>query len=222
MSESEEGEGTEDVVVDETAADAGADESSGSDAGDTGDEKSGKEEAKDDEEVKAEGDSKPGEFDTAAFEVPEGTEIDEAWMGKLTGNEAIQKLDQSEVQGLIGMVGEFVIAGENARVDAQNTQTEEWAKSFEKDPYVVEHGVDKVTPLALAARDEFFPEMEDIFTKTGLGSHPTMLVGMARIAESMHLLEGKLEGGGSAPGSGVKKSAAHTIFKEYAPGGKYA
>lgn len=166
-------------------------------------------------------DEKPGEFDTSKFDIPEGTEISKEWMGKLTEHPVIQKLGQSDVNQLIGVVGEFVNDRENSRIETQNTRTAEWAEAFGKDPWVIERGIDKVKPLALAARDAFFPGMSQLFDETGLGSHPTMLVGMAKIAESLHILEAQLEGGGTPPGTGAKGSAAHRIFKDYVPGGKH-
>lgn len=214
---------------DETADDStGEGDDAGKEGdGDTADAKkddtgSDEDEAEDDGEGEDDGGEKPGEFDMAAFEVPEGTEIDETWMGKLTGNEAIQKLNQTEVQGLIGMVGEFVAERDAARITAQNVRTKEWADDLQKNEFVTERGMEKVAPLARAARDEFFPGINDLFNETGLGSHPTMVVGMARIAEALSLLESTLDGGGEPARTGGSESAAHKLFPDHAPGGKYA
>ncbi len=164
---------------------------------------------------------KPGEFDTSKFEIPEGTEISKEWMSKLTEHPVIQKLVQSDVNQLIGVVGEFVNDRENARIETQNTRTAEWVEAFGKDPWVIERGIEKVGPLAVATRDAFFPGMTQLFDETGLGSNRIMLIGLAKIAEDLHILESQLEGGGTPPGAGAKGSAAHRIFKDYVPGGKH-
>lgn len=181
-----------------------------------------KEDAKGAEEIDAEDVDVPGKFDVSKFEVPEGAEIDEKWMNEFVGNESIKKLNQADAQGLIGMLGEFVTDIENKRVTAHNLEVKEWSDQLLKDEYVVKKGgLDAIKPLAIAARNEFFPEMSDLFNKTGLGAHPTMVVGFARIAEALSLLESNLTGGGRAPGGGGKENAAHKLFPDHAPGGKY-
>lgn len=236
MADEGEGEGTGDegkkaeaegtILGKETPADGDKGEGEGDGKGEADvkageDEKSGKKEAEDKGKDQQEEGEKPGEFDTSKFDIPEGTEISEKWMKQVTEHPAIQKLGQSDLNQLIGMVGEFVNDRENTRVETQNSRTAEWAEAYGKDPWVIERGIDKVSPLAIAARDAFFPGMTQLFDETGLGSHPTMLVGMAKIAEALHITEGQLEGGGAAPGTGAKGSAAHRIFKDYVPGGKY-
>lgn len=165
----------------------------------------------------------PGEFDPAKFEVPEGTQLNEQWLERFTSADPIKKLTQSEAQGLIGMLGEFVGDLEAQRVEAQHAQTEAWLEEAKKDPYIVEKGgLENVLPLAITTRDAYFPDLKALLNERGLGNHPAMLVGFARIAEDLHILEGNLEGGGRPPGTTDKENAAHRLFPDYAPGGKYA
>lgn len=220
-----EAEGT--ILGKETPADGDKGEGEGDDKGEAdvkadADDKADKKEA--DEKGKDQQDEgeKPGEFDISKFDIPEGTEISEKWMKTVTEHPAVQKLVQSDLNELIGMVGEFVNDRENTRVETQNSRTAEWAEAFAKDPWVIENGgVEKVTPLSIATRDAYFPGLNQLFDETGLGSNSIMLVGLAKIAGDLHILEAQLEGGGMPPGTGAKGSAAHRIFKDYVPGGKH-
>lgn len=207
--------------------DGSGEEGKGGDA-DAG--KEGEGEGKKDGEGAGDGEpdgEKPGEFDTSKLEVPEGTSIDEKWMERFTGNETIQRLTQSEVQGLIPVLGEFVAdqqgAWSDALIDHVNQEVKEWTEALATHEFVRNHGndIERVAALARAARDVYFPDMQDLFTSRGLGSHPTMVVGMARLAEDLGLDPSKLEGG-SPTKEGGAKSAAERIFPDYAEGGKHA
>jgi len=181
-----------------------------------------KKDAQDPKEAEQTDGEKPGEFDTLKFEIPEGTEINEAWMDKLVSAEPIKKLSQTEVNGLIGMVGEFVKDLETQREEAHAAKVQGWRDDFEKNEYVVKNGGSKaLLPFALAARDEYFPDLLDELNATGLGDHSSMLVGFARIAKDRGLLESQIEGGGRPPGGSEKGNAAHKLFPDHAPGGKY-
>lgn len=167
-----------------------------------------------------EGDSK-SKIDWAEV-IPEGSEIDEAWVEKLEANPTIQKLAQDDVKGLIGMVGEFVAQRDQASVDAHEALKKQWATELEADDFVKDRGMDKVKELAEMARNEYFAAAADLLTNMGLMEHPTMVVGLSKIAEHLSLAEGKLPGGGAPLRTGEGGNAAHKLFKDYAPGGKYA
>jgi hypothetical protein len=220
------GESKETLLGKESSGDATGDDEGDGDKAEAKADGEGSDEdgAGDDEKGEADGDEKPGEFNVSEFEVPEGTEINEAWMGKLTSDSAIQKLTQNDVQGLIGMVGEFINDQEGQRATALTAQIKEWEGACEEDPWVKEQGgLEKAVPLAKAFMKEFLkdPELEKLLTQTGLGSNPVMLAGFGRAAEALRLKVSDLEGGGTPPGIKSTKTQAEKMFPDYTADGKY-
>lgn len=186
----------------------------------------------------AEGESKESEeaaasVDLSKIAMPEGVAVDEKWMGKLGELPFISKLSQEDAQSMIDTLGEYVGELEKGfaqrHVQEQIQRVADWTKAIQEHPYVMQKGgLDKIVPLAVAARDAFFsdlPEFKDLLTalnESGLGAHPAMVVGLARAAERMELAEGVPLGGGRPNAEGGKKRAADKLFPDFAPGGRYA
>ena len=180
------------------------------------------------------GDSKPTPVDVSKLKAPEGTEINEKWMGRLAELPGISKLSQEDVQSQIDLLGEFVQdlrqEVQDAAITNQVKRVDGWSKAVQEHPAVAEFkGFDNLVAHAVAARDAIFdpaaPETGEflkLLTETGLGSHPAMVVGLAKIAKAFDLAPSKMPGGGTPPEDGGKKSAAEKLFPDYAPGGKYA
>lgn len=186
----------------------------------------------------AEGDQKEGgdeaaPLDLAKLVIPEGFAANAEWMGKFGEHPLIQKASQEDAQSMVDMAAEFV-SGVKAEVEQQfvaqqNQRVANWTKAIGEHEFVVaEGGLEKVVPLALAARDAFFgdlPEFKDLIqalNETGLGAHPAMVVGLARAAKALELREGVPLGGGKPKQSGGGKRLADKMFPNYADGGKYA
>ena len=154
-------------------------------------------------------------------------------MGKFGEHPLIKNASQEDAQGMVDMAAEFVSGVrqemQQAAVAAQNKRVTDWSAATESHDFVVkEGGMEKIVPLALAARDAFFgdlPEFGDLLKaldETGLGAHPAMVVGLARAAKALELREGVPLGGGKPKQAGGGKRDADILFPDYAQGGKYA
>lgn len=180
-----------------------------------------------------EGDGTPAPVDLAKLVLPEGFTADEGWMGKFGEHPLIAKASQEEAQSMVEMAAEFV-SGVKQQVEQQvvaqqNQRVATWTKAIAEHEFVVaEGGLEKVVPLALAARDAFFgdlPEFKDLIqalNESGLGAHPAMVVGLARAAKALELAEGVPLGGGKPKQASSGKRIEDKMFPNYAPGGRYA
>ena len=210
-----------------------SDESSDTEKG-AGEKDSGSETEGASDETEGAGEQKPTPVDISKIKAPEGTVIDEKWMGRLAELPGISKLSQEDVQGQIDLLGEFVQdlrqEVQDAAILNQVKRVDGWNKALQEHPAVAEfEGFENLVGYAKAARDAIFSpsapetgELMKLLTETGLGSHPAMVVGLAKIAKAFDLKPSEMPGGGSPPQEGGKKTAAEKLFPDYAPGGKYA
>jgi hypothetical protein len=180
-----------------------------------------------------EGGDEPTPVDLSTLVIPEGFTANEEWMGKFGEHPLIQKASQEEAQSMVDMAAEFVSGVreqiEQGIVAQQNQRVADWTKAIEAHDFVVkEGGLEKIIPLAIAARDALFgdlPEFNDLIqalNESGLGAHPAMVVGLAKAAKALELAEGVPLGSGAPKVPGGAKRIEDKLFPNYAEGGRYA
>ena len=175
---------------------------------------------------------KPGSYDPAELEMPEGMLLTEAWVERIKGDEVWQKLTKSEAEQLLVQVSEWDAQRTAQMIEHLNQRSMEWHVQTERAPFVADRGEGGFMAVAREAKAfqaEFFdatkyPEdaefLEELVT-TGLGNHPSLVRVFSKAAVAL----GLLADGGAAPGAGApvnreaKKSLAEMFFPNSLPNG---
>lgn len=107
-----------------------------------------------------------------------------------------------------GMLEKAAAAGAAAQEAQQNQIRADWANELKADKDFGGANYEKTVARAAAGLDKFFaPEFREFLNATGLGNHPEMVRGFAKIGE--HFGEGEVIVG--EPGEGRK---AHPLYDE--------
>lgn len=95
---------------------------------------------------------------------------------------------------VVGKLKDFQIKMIEKQTEQHAQTVTAWGNELKKDKEIGGQNLPVATANARAAMKEFFPpEAREILNKTGLGNHPAMVKGMARIGAAMG--EGKTVGG---------------------------
>lgn len=109
---------------------------------------------------------------------------------------------------ITGMVERAVAASQEAVVAQQANVANEWAAAVKADPEIGGANYEKTVALSAQGLDKFFTgDFRAYLTATGLGNHPEMVRGFAKIGE--HFANGEVVTGEAAPAT-----RAHPLYDE--------
>ena len=131
----------------------------------------------------------PQSYDLSA---PEGFVVDPAVETEFRQFASDNKLSVETVDKLKGLQIKLI----EKQTEQHAQMVTNWGNELKADKEIGGQNLPVATAHARAAMKEFFPpEARDILNKTGLGNHPAMVKGMARIGAAMG--EGKSVSGGA-------------------------
>lgn len=109
---------------------------------------------------------------------------------------------------ITGMVERAVAASQEAVVTQQANIANEWAAAVKADPEIGGANYEKTVAMSAQGLDKFFTgDFRAYLTATGLGNHPEMVRGFAKIGE--HFANGEVVTGEAAP-----VTRAHPLYDE--------
>lgn len=109
---------------------------------------------------------------------------------------------------ITGMIERATTAAAVAQAEQQAALRAEWANTVKADPELGGANFDKTVAMSAVALDKFFDqETRDMFNVTGLGNHPGVVKGFAKMGA--HFAEGEIVTGEAAP-----MTKAHPLYDQ--------
>lgn len=144
----------------------------------------------------------------AAFELPEGMELDEALLGKANPLMKELGLNQENAQKAVSFIAEMRQADAQAIATAHEKQVSEWETAAKADK---EFGGDKFNENAALARSAVdklgSPELKTFLDESGLGNHPELVRMFVKVGKAI----AEDDPGGGSPAA-KEKSAAEILY----------
>jgi hypothetical protein len=124
------------------------------------------------------------------FDAPQGVQYEPVLLGEFKSFATEQKLNQSQVDGVLKLAVKMQEQMAQAQAQAWNQQIETWADEAEKDAELTENGkpgaFDKNAAVANEAFKKFAPpELATWMRDTGLAAHPLLVKTFYRIGKAM-------------------------------------
>ena len=200
--------------------------------GDGSDDGDGKKDGEDgaDGDGDGEGDEQErGKFDMDAFKIGDGFKASPDALKKFTDLKVASEITQDGAQELVDfaqdLIAETSLANDNALINHQNDLNDGYLKEWEGSDTVKGYkSIDEANRDAIVGRNfllggddgEVSELIDTLLNTSGLGAHPIVLAGFARITKLLNLNEAKIEGGGKPEAQKPKASSAATMFPEVA------
>ena len=160
------------------------------------------------EDSKGEGSKAPEEY--TAFELPEGTSLDEETLGKFTSIVKGKNFTQEEAQELISLASGGQEKAAQAQQDYWKGVREGWVKELNEDKEFGGEKVKETTEQAKRTLKAFGSDnLKTFLEESGFGDNADMVRMLAKIDKALG--EDKVVNG-NPPSGGSNKSAAETIY----------
>lgn len=118
------------------------------------------------------------------FTLPEGMELDQAYLGTLTSAFKDAGLSQEQAQKLIDFQAAQIKAGDEARVQAFNQLTQDWLTAARADKEIGGDAFDQNVANARLAVEKFgTPDLNKLLQAYGIGNHPEVIRTFARVGK---------------------------------------
>jgi hypothetical protein len=155
-------------------------------------------------EAKTGNEASQGQPEKFELKLPEGSQLDQAWIEKIAASSKARGLSQEQAQAELNERSEMLSGFQQTQKEALAKQSNAWFEEVKTDKELGGDNLNKTVEVAQHAVNTFFgPKVKQFLDDSGFGNHPDLVRAFYKIGTQMR--NDSLVHSGSAPG-GKEKS----------------